>query len=361
MGAQELSWGKWAMQARSRFSRWRGHRLWLATALGLAMGTGVAVMAVAQAPGDRAVVRVSDTVITAAQIQQQLTRVPVFQLRMLGETDGEIRSAFANQLIDVELYVQGALEDKLDQRSDVRDRIRDVLRGAVIADITKEAMEAAAVSDEAIKAYYDEHRERYEPQKRIKLWHIVVKERAEAEHILKLIDSDPEYQKDPTAGWEKLARERSLDKSTSMRNGELGFVKADGKTAHKDVTVSPALFKAALAVKNGEVVPRPLKDGDFWVVLQRRGSHVTPERTLASETSTIRAKLAKKQVRVRAEELLNRLRGEYVSELMEKRIDEIVVNVQGDVEPRRRPGTLRRRSHPAAKPPSPSGPPGRLR
>ncbi len=325
------------------------------------MGTGVAVVALAQAPADRLVVRIGDTAITAGQIERQLARVPLFQLRMLGETDVEIRAAFVQQLIDVELFVQGALEDKLDQRSDVRDRIREVLRGAIVADISKEATKAATVSDEAIRAYYDEHQNHYKSQHRIKLWQIVVKERAEAEHILKLIGSDPEFQKDPTAGWEKLARERSLDKSTSMRSGDLGFINADGSTAHKDVRVSPALFKAALEVKNGEVVPKPVKDGDFWVVLQRRGSHKTPERSLASETATIRTKLAKKQVRQRAEELLDQLRNDYVSELLEKRVDEIEVTVQGDVESRRRPGTLHRRRHPAANTPRPNGPPGRLR
>ncbi len=305
--------------------------------------------------------RIGDSAITVGQIEKQLSRVPSFQLRMLGATDARVQAAFVDQLIDVELFVQGALHDKLDQRSDVRDRIREVLRGAVIADISREAMQAATVSDEAIQAYYDKHRSRYQSQERLKLWQIVVKERAEAEHIIKLIGSDAEYLKDPTAGWEKLARERSLDKSTSMRKGALGFVKADGSTAHKDVSVSPALFKAALEVKNGEVVPQPVKDGHFWIVLQRRGSHVTPERTLASEASTIRTKLSKTQVRQRAEELLGRLRDDYVSELLESRIDEVEVNGQGDVEPRRRPGTLRRRHHPAAKTPRPSGLPGHLR
>ncbi|MBW2458869.1 MAG: peptidyl-prolyl cis-trans isomerase [Deltaproteobacteria bacterium] len=329
--------------------------------MALAAGTGIALVALAQAPGDRVVVRVKDEAITVAQVERQLARVPVFQLQMLGGTDGQVRDVFIQQVIDVELYVQAALEDKLDGRQDVQDRIRDVLKAAVISDITKEAMEAGKVTDEAVQAYYDERKGNYQSKQRIKLWQIVVKEKAEAEHIIKLTQTDPDYQKDPAAGWEKLARERSLDKSTSMRSGDLGFVEADGTTAHTDVAVSPAFFKVAQDVNNGEVVPEPVKDGEFWVVLQRRGSHRTPERSLASETTAIRTKLAKQQVRARAQELLDGLRDQYVSERLDKRVDEVVINSQGDVEPRRRPGTLRRRSHAAAKPPQPSGPPGRLR
>jgi len=327
----------------------------------MAAVTGAGLVALAQAPGDRVVARVKDQTITQAEVERQLGRVPLFQLGMLGDTDDQVRQAFLQQLIDVELYVQAARSEKLDERQDVQDRIRDVLKGAVIADITKEAAAAAEVSEEAIAAYYEQHKDSYQSELRIKLWHIVVKERTEAEHIIKLTQTDGDYQKDPAKGWEKLARERSLDKSTSMRGGDLGFVRADGTTAHRDVAVNPALFKAAQGVNNGEVVPEPVKDGEFWVVVQRRGSHRTPERSLASERTNIRTKLAKQQMRARAQELLDELRKKYVSDLVEKRVDEVVINDQGDVEPRRRPGTLRRRHHPAAKPPQPDGLPGRLR
>ncbi len=360
MSARKSSGGWGSRLAGSWLSRWRRRR-WAVGALALAAGTATALVAVAQAPGDRVVVRVKDEAITVAQVERQVARVPVFQLQMLGKTDDLVRDAFLQQLIDVELYVQAALEEKLDERPDVQDRIRDVLKAAVIADITKEAMDAAKVSDEAIQAYYDQHKDSYQSKHRIKLWHIVVKTKAEAEHIIKLTQTDPDYQKDPIAGWEKLARERSLDKSTAMRGGELGFVEADGSTAQNEISVNPAFFKAALEVKNGEVVPEPVEDGQFWVVVQRRGSHQTPERSLASERITIRTKLAKQQVRARAQELLDGLRDQYVSDRVDQRIDEVVITGDGDVEPRRRPGTLRRRSHSAAKPPQPSGPPGRLR
>ncbi len=334
-----------------------------------AMGLALSVVGVAVLPGVvgaqsakrvQSVATVGKVQITVAEMEKRLGQVPLFQLKMLGKTPEEVRKKFLDQLVGIEVMVQGAQADKLDQRIDVRDRIRSVLVAALKNRLRAEAAKARTVTDEAVKAYFEKHKNRYKSQLRIKLWQIVSERRADADKILSMINTDPKYKKDPVKGWEELARKHSIDRSTRMRKGNLGFVQPDGSTAHKNVKVDPLLVKAALAVKNGEVVPHPIKVGDSWVVLQRRGSHQTPERTLAMEAGPIRLQLSKQQVQEQLGKLRKSLHEKYVSDLHLDRVDEVEIQSHGEIVPKQRPGSLPR-NPPANGRRKPTGRPGRMR
>ncbi len=328
---------------------------WLVAALCATSGT-----LYAQSRADRVVVRVGEREITIGEVEKRLGQVPLFQLKSLGSSPDEVKRKFLEELISMDLLLLAAEEAKLAERPDVRDRIVQLMTQALLADLQRESLDAREVSDEEVKAYYDANRALYASQQRIKIWQIVVDDKAKADKLLDTIRSDPEYAKDPAAGWDELAREHSLDKSTAMRSGNLGFVQPDGQTAHKDVRVPKELFDAAAKVEDGQVVPEPVQVGDYWVVVQRRGSHVTPERTLESETPTIRGMLAREKVDKRRTELLAKLRERYVTDLNINVIDQIEITADGELAPQGRPGALRR-GHPATGKGRPSGPPGDLR
>jgi peptidyl-prolyl cis-trans isomerase C len=321
--------------------------------------SGVVVLASAQ--NDRTVATIGDRKITLGEAQARLDTVPLMQLKNLGSDPATVKARFVEQLATLELLVQGARDKKLHERRDVRDRIRDKLRMALLNDLHREALEAGEVSDEEVAKYYDENRSRYAAQQRLKIWQIVLGTRAEAQDVLNIIANDEEYAKDPIAGWDKLARERSLDKATSMRKGNLGFVQPDGVTAHKDIKVPAILFQAASKIADGELLKTPLKVDKYWVVLQRRGSVVTPERKLDTEATAIRGVLAKQKVAERQKELLDELRARYVKEKNPSAVDAIEIDHAGDIGHGARPGTLKRRSHRTDGKGKPQGSPGKLR
>ena len=161
--------------------------------------------------------------------------------------------------------------------------------------------------------------------------------------------------------WDKLAREHSIDKTTAMRKGNIGFVQPDGSTAHKDVRVPKEMYEAALTVADGEVVKKPLKVGDYFVIVQRRGTMNTPERTLEMEAPTIRGLLSKKKIEARRKALLRELRDRWVEELNPRAVNAIEVTPSGDLGQNTRPGTLERASHGVKGSTKPSGKPGRMR
>ncbi len=351
------------MGAMAQKWRWNRFKAPLVLALGVVASAAVALGAPAQqAPRqDRVVARVGTEEITVGELEEQLRAVPAFQLRRLGATRAEIRRAFLDQVIAQELWVQAARAEGLEQRSDVSSRIRAIQQGAMVKALQAEVA-GEQVSDAQVEAYYREHQDEFRAQKRIQIWQIVLASREAAERLLETVRTDPAYQKNPVKRWGQLAAEHSLDKTTSERNGNLGFVRPDGSTAHKGVKVDPAIYRAAERVGRAEVVPEPIEVGDRWVVVQRRDSHTTPDRPLEMVAPTIRAQLGHKRYEKELKSTIARLRTEHARDLQPQLVGLVRVDPSTqEIRPPRRPGTLPRRPHPAAGSPQPIGQPGYLR
>lgn len=310
---------------------------------------------------DRVVARVGDREITVAEVEGRMRQVPLYQLRVLGKTPDQIRRAFLVHMIDQELLVQGAQSEKLTQRADVAGRHKAVLRSALLASIRQQAGDVSTVTDDEIAAYYKDHQEGYRSKKLLKLWQIVVPTREKAEQLLEQIKTDPDYQKEPVKVWGELAAKHSLDDKTKKRQGNLDFVRPDGTTKHPDVKASPKVYEAANQVADGELVPEPVQVGPTFVIVQRRGTRETPERTLDSETPAIRRKLVQVKYEQKVKALRDQLR-KLATEIHPERVDRIEVTLpEAEIVPVSRPGGLPRTRHPAAGSPRPGGRPGRMR
>ncbi len=329
-------------------------------ALIVALLTG-GVSAVAQSRGDRVVATIGTTKLTVGDIEARLARVPAFRLRELGATPEAVRRAALEEIVDFDVLAEGARADKLDERDDVRLSLQKVLIDALMSRLQNDALRGAEVSDQAVREYYDQHRDRYASQSWLKLWQIVLPSRKDAEDVLKEIHDDKDWDKDPVGKWEELAKRRSIDKTTSMKKGQIGFVLPDGTTPQRQVRVAPALYAAAAAIEDGQIAPQPVQDGGEWVIVSRRGTMNTPERPLDMEEPTIRKLLAKQQVQKRLDKILDGLRKQYVSEMHPERIGDVAIDIlSGDLAAERRPGSLPK-SHDAERPGAPRPIDGELR
>jgi|YelNatPaOPRAMG01_1025707.scaffolds.fasta_scaffold30942_3 parvulin-like peptidyl-prolyl isomerase len=96
------------------------------------------------------------------------------------------------------------------------------------------------VSDAEIKAFYEQHKAQFNIPEEVNARHILVKTRQEAEQIEKELKAG--------ASFTMLAKEKSIDKTSAVNGGELGFFTAD--------QMVPAFSKAAFALKKpGEISP----------------------------------------------------------------------------------------------------------
>jgi peptidyl-prolyl cis-trans isomerase C len=296
-------------------------------------------------PGAAIVAKVGSATVTRAALERMIGTVPPFQLRTLGATPDEIRRNFLERVVVRELLLaQGAKDRKLDERDDVKDRLRSLYRGALLAALRDEAA-ADELTDADVKTYYERNRDRFNAPARIALWRILVASREEASAIL------AELKKDLTPKhWNDLARDKSLDKATSMRGGSLGFVGPDGTTAEPGVRVDPILLVAASRVADGELVAEPVQEGPRWAVVWRRQSTKPVQRALGEESTSIRQLLTHERAAEKIKSTLVGLRKSSLRDVNADLVDQIEIKPEGDLKPKSRPGVLPTSRRPAGPP-----------
>ena len=301
------------------------------------------------------VARVGTRTITAADLERRLAGVPPFQLRSFGSTPEEIRRSFLERVLVREaLLAQGAEDKGFAERDDVKERIRGVLRNAMLAKLRGDVVNGAPVSDADVRAYYDKNASKFHAPTRVALWRIVVEKQEQAVEVLAELEKD----KTPKR-WNELARDRSIDKLTNMRGGNLGFVLPDGTTSEPGVKVGRELIEAIAEVRDTEIVSHPVKDGDHWVVVWRRQSMKPVDRPVEIESGSIKQILLHERTEAKIKGALAELRKDHLSEHAVEMADLVDVTTSGDLSPVKRPGTLPPGRKVTATPvpaPAPGGP-----
>jgi len=271
------------------------------------------------------VAQVGPAAISAEALTRRLAKIPGFQRAALGDTPEKLkRQVLDSWLVPELLYAQEAARLKLEQRPNVQGRERELLRQALDRDLRAQIAVSNPVTPADIQAYFEANRARFESPPRVHLWRILTDDEALAKKIISESKGVDGIQR-----WSQFARENSLDKATHLRNGDLGFVHADGNTDTPTLRVDPALFAAADKLSDGELLPEPLKLGSHFAVLWRRGSMKGSSRTLAQETSSIRQVLERQRVDSARTELLATLKGKYLSANNEALLETFAFTPQG--------------------------------
>jgi peptidyl-prolyl cis-trans isomerase C len=249
--------------------------------------------------------------MTAEDVSRRLASLSGYQLARHGSTPDEVKKGFVNEVLVPELlFGEEGARRKLDQTPEMTDRRRDALRDAVDRALREEVLEKEPITAEEIKKYYEDNRSRYETPKRIRVWRVQVDDEAAAKELISQAKGP-----NGTKHWSDFARERSLDKPTAQRNGDLGFVRADGTTDVPRVMVDKTVFVAVDKVPDGTIVSQPLKEGERWSVLWRRGSVEATRRTLEDEERSIRQILERRRIDGARQDLLAKLRKEQLTEI----------------------------------------------
>jgi len=259
----------------------------------------------------RPLARVGPATITVGDLEDRIAALAPFQRIGLGDTADAVRRHVLNDvLIHDELLALEAAQEKLEERPPAAYETERALSAATIRALRAAIGPAAAIPDEDVQRYYDEHRARYDTPARYHLWRILCGSRDEAQAVLDAAKRDAT----PSA-FEALAREHSLDKATNLRSGNLGFVHADGTSNEPGLRVDPAIVRAALGVEDGSLVPEPVPEGDHFSVVWRRGTVGPTKRTVGEVAAQIRDTLWKGRVKERTAELVSALRAARLRDL----------------------------------------------
>lgn len=317
----------------------------MAFAVAVASGSPVR----ADVPDDTVVARVGAQSITAGELTRRMLTMPPFQLKMFGRTEDEIKKNFLERVMVRDLLLsQGAEEQKLPADETVEERVRATLRAAMVQQIRLD-VQATPITEAEVEKFYKDNADKFRAPERIAMWRILVATREDAAKIIEEVKKDNSVKR-----WNDLARERSLDKATNMRGGNLGYVGPDGKTTDGAITVEGSVLERLKAIKDGELSTEPVKEADRWAVVWRRQTMKAVDRALDQEAPGIKQTIARQRVEDRLKEILVKAREAHVRDLKIELADEVTVSAQGDLQPLRRPGVLPARKS-AAGLPQPAG------
>jgi peptidyl-prolyl cis-trans isomerase C len=183
----------------------------------------------------------ADVELAMSDLDQQFARLPVDQRR----------AAALSAIIEIRLLAAKARTEGLDKTDEFMRRMAFLtdrtLHSALVAkDI------AGAITEQDIRARYDQEVANTPPVNEIHARHILVKTKEEALDIIKQLDGGADF--------EKLANEKTNDPSGKTSGGDLGWF-GPGQMV-------PEFEKAAFALNVGEFTKEPVQTQFGWHVIQ---------------------------------------------------------------------------------------------
>ena len=148
-----------------------------------------------------------------------------------------LEKAIATKLIAKEGYAQKLQNDK-----DVKALVKESEAG-IVADYYVRKTITPKITDDKLKAHYDQMVAKFKPEDEVRARHILVQTEAEANDVIKQIKDGGDFA--------KLATEKSKDTGSAKQGGDLSYFRRGDMVK--------AFADAAFGMKSGEVSETPVK------------------------------------------------------------------------------------------------------
>ncbi len=186
--------------------------------------------------------------ITTGDFDRELKNLPEYLKAMADTPQG--RKEMLDTMVIRELILQQAAKDGLDKGAEIEDKLQDLKKRLIVESFLKKKVEIESkVSDEDMKKFYEQNKDKFKSGEQIKASHILVKTEKEAKDILALLKAGGNF--------EELAKKSSVD-SSSAKGGDLGWF---GKGS-----MVPAFEKAALTLNEGQTSSVVKTDFGFHII-----------------------------------------------------------------------------------------------
>jgi peptidyl-prolyl cis-trans isomerase C len=253
-------------------------------------------------------VRVGSRTMTVGELEDRLVEIPSFQLATFGATRDAAVRAYVEQVVVRDFLLEAGAEARgLDKELPTSQVILRALSSATFRAAHKAIPPRQAISMDDVKKYYEDNRARFDSPQRINVWRILCKTKDEATTVLDTAKREPTITR-----YNDLAREHSQDKATNMRGGNLGFLAPDGTSNEAGLKADPALIRAAETVKDGEFVPQPVAEGEYFAVVWRRATVPASRRSVEEATEQIKTALYRERIDGTDKKLIDDLRAKNV-------------------------------------------------
>lgn len=261
----------------------------------------------------KGVAQIGDRIITVGELEDRLAALPPYQRATFGADAATAARQFLLQVLVPEgLFAQAAIAQKLDTTLPTAFEVERALSNGTLRAIRAGVGRAIDIPQADVQAYYDANRDRYDTPERIQIWRILCKTEDEARQVIDQAKKDLD-----TKAFGDLARDHSIDKATYLRAGNLGFLGPDGTSSEPGLRLDPAVVRAVQAVKDGQLVTTPVKEGDAWAVAWRRGTIPANKRPIDDVAAQIRDILWKTRVKEATDKMVADLRAAKLRDLNE--------------------------------------------
>jgi peptidyl-prolyl cis-trans isomerase C len=178
---------------------------------------------------------VNGTKITVKDFNAEVENLPPY-IRPMAQTP-EGKKELLESMIVRELVLEQAKKDGIDKSKEVVTRLEDLKKRVVVeAFVRKKIEQDIKISDDEMKKFYDQNKDKFKSGEQVKASHILVKSESSAQDILSQLKKG--------ASFEELARKNSADASAA-KGGDLGWFSKG--------TMVPEFDKVAFGLKDGEL------------------------------------------------------------------------------------------------------------
>lgn len=178
---------------------------------------------------------VNGKTITTEDFRQEIGHLPPYLKPMVQSAEG--KKELLDSMIVREIILAQAKKDGVDKSKEVADRLEDLRKRLIVETYLKKKVEQEAkVSDEEMKKFYEENKDKFKSGEQVRASHILVKTEQEARDVLAQLKKG--------AAFEELAKKYSQD-NTAAKGGDLGWFSKGAMVQEFD--------KAAFGLKEGEL------------------------------------------------------------------------------------------------------------
>jgi peptidyl-prolyl cis-trans isomerase C len=260
----------------------------------------------------RPVAKVGDRTITLGDFARALERMDRFDRLRYEPKDR--RRELLTEMINVELLAQEARRRGLDKDGETQDEIRQILRDALLAKSHEGLPTPATISDDEVRAYYEQHQDRFHEPERRRVAAIVMKDKAEAEKVLE------EALKTKTANeWGELFFKHSMTAPKTRAKatpvdlaGDLGIVGPPDDSHGASIKVPEPVRAAVFTLAGVGSIGGSLVEANGRQYVIRMNGYTAPHhRTLAESDRSIRVLIIQEKMTEGEKALDDQLRAKF--------------------------------------------------
>ncbi|MDR2034082.1 MAG: peptidylprolyl isomerase [Helicobacteraceae bacterium] len=187
------------------------------------------------------------------------------------QLNDEQKKQFLDGEVARKLLSQQAKKSGVEKDSEYKSQLAIAQEQIAIGTYLKKKSDSTTVSDAEVKKLYDELKAQgqLDQPEQARARHILVAQEGEAKDIIKTLSKKKGAELE--AEFEKIAKEKSTDKGSAERGGDLGYFSKDRMVKE--------FSDAAFALKNGEITKTPVKSNFGYhiiLVIDRKAAGTLP-------------------------------------------------------------------------------------